>query len=63
MKTFVPDFNNKVHIDLFRIKVLYEIISSLSCSTCCEQIIVDQNYIIFIDGVEVHLNSIYPILF
>ena len=63
MKTFVFDFDDKVHVYLLGVEVLYEIVSSLCSTTCCEQVVVYEYHIVLVDGVDVHLDGIDTIFF
>ena len=58
MKTLVFDFDDEVHIDLLGVEVLNEFVGCLRRSTRCEQIVVDEYYIILFYGVDVHLDGV-----
>ena len=61
VQAFVSDFDDEVHEDLLGVEVLYEFIGCFGCATSCQQVVMDQYYIVWFDGINVHLDSIYTV--
>ena len=61
MQPFVCNFDDEVHIDLLRVEVVHQLIRCLGRSSCCQQIIVDEHYIVWLYRVDVHFYSIYSV--
>ncbi len=63
MKTFIGDFDDEVHVDLLGVEMLNQLVGGFGSTTSSQEVVVYENYIIAVDGVEVHFNGINAILF
>ena len=58
MKSFVCNFDDEVHVDFLWVEVLNEFVGCHSCAARCQEVVMNQYNVIFVDGVDVHLDGI-----
>ena len=60
MKSFVCNFDDEVHVDFLWVEVLNEFVGCHCCAARCQEVVMNQYNVIFVDGVDVHLDEVRP---
>ena len=61
VQTFVDKLDDEVSIYLLWVELLYEVASCLHCSAGSKEVVVEQNYVVFADGVLVNLDGVLAV--
>ena len=56
------EFDDEITIHLFRIELLNQVTCSLHRSTCCKEVIMEQNNVVLVDSILMNFYRIYAIL-
>ena len=62
VESFVNEFDDEVGVNLLRVELLNEVACSLHGSACGEEVVVQQNNVVFTDSILVNLDGVLAIL-
>ena len=63
VQVLVHQFDDEVAVNLFGLKLLNQVASRFHRATCCEDVVVQQDDVVLVDGILMNLDSVDAILF